>query len=390
MDPSTATRGGGRRATVRRQLWLTVLALAALVGCAPPVERAAGDGPVVYVVSAFDGAVTRVAPDSGRVLGAPIPAGAAPWQVAVGASGHLLVTALVGAPRHGHLTFIQRQGRTWGARPLDLEPGAHVAQTAGSGSYAVAAYGVVPAATGAPPAASGPGAACTLALIDQELGAVVRTHGACAHPGEEVRAVAIDGTAKGPVLYAALWRDSPAAEGHGSAAGGRVVALDALSGRVLAATALAGMPVNLVLAPAPGRSGQRLYAVEGRPAVDGGSAGATHAAGGEFALVGLDPATLAAEYFLVLGFPPDRLAVAPDGEHAYAVYGTDLVHLDLVAQRVERLRTLTTTTLGLAVTETGLFLALPYADAVWQLDRRDGRLLHAIRVGRAPVGLTLQ
>jgi hypothetical protein len=366
------------------------VAVAALVGCAPPGERAAGDGPLLYVVSAVDGAVTRVAPDSGRVQGAPIPAGTAPWQVLVGGSGHLLVAALVGVPRHGHLTFVERRERAWRARPLELGPGAHVTQWSGGGRYAVAAYGVASAAPGAPPTFPGP--ACALALIDLEAGAVVRTQGACAYPGEDVRAVALDGTADGPVLYAALWRDSRAAEGHGSTAGGRVVALDALSGRVLAMTALPGAPVNLVLAPAPGRAGQRLYAVEGRPTLagSGGSADAIHAAGGTFALLTLDPVTLAVEAVLELGFPPDRLAVAPDGDHAYAVHGTDLVHLDLVTRRVARLRTLAPATQGLVVTETALFLALPNANAVWRLARRDGRLLHTIRVGRTPVGLTLQ
>ena len=73
--------------------------------------------------------------------------------------------------------------------------------------------------------------------------------------------VALGGGPTGPLVY--LGVASPAApEGARGDRRGRLVAIEGATGVTRAAAPLAGVPSNLVLAPAPGGAGRRLYAVE--------------------------------------------------------------------------------------------------------------------------------
>ena len=119
-------------------------------------------------------------------------------------------------------------------------------------------------------------------------------------------------------------------------------------GAVIATAPLAGVPSQVVVAAAPGRRGQRLYVVDAEPGPEG-----DYAAGGRWRLLGLDPLSLDVESEFALGFLPNRLVIAPDGDYAYAlaqpnhaVRQIDLAH---GAQRVV-VATLPGTGLGLAVT----------------------------------------
>ena len=85
-----------------------------------------------------DGTVTRIDVATGRAAGPPLPAGPAPRQVVVGASGTLLVRTA--APRgsdavpESGLTFVARRAGRWIAQPVALEPGAADALIAGDGA----------------------------------------------------------------------------------------------------------------------------------------------------------------------------------------------------------------------------------------------------------------
>ena len=89
-------------------------------------------------------------------------------------------------------------------------------------------------------------------------------------------------------------------------------------------------------------------------------------------------------------FPlPAALAVAPDGEHAYALTAHLLTHLDLGTGARRLLASLPRDGAGLAVTETRVYAAGPAGRDVWAIERRSGRLVQTVPVGRNPVHLAL-
>jgi hypothetical protein len=96
-----------------------ILAAAAAVAaaCAPPGDRTAGRGPVLYVANGPDGTVTRLDGATGRVVGPPLPAGPTPSELTVGAGGRLLLTS-VGAEHQGTLTHVGPERGAWRARTV--------------------------------------------------------------------------------------------------------------------------------------------------------------------------------------------------------------------------------------------------------------------------------
>jgi hypothetical protein len=232
---------------------------------------------------------------------------------------------------------------------------------------------------------------CRLALLDLEAGAVVRTQDVCG-PGESVRDVALDEAAGVPVAYVALWGWPTPAPGGGVpgevvSGRGRVVALAPETGTVLAAHATPGHPGRLLLGPERGSGGRRLYFVETSPPPPGHPE--------SWRLVALDAATLAPEGVHPLPADPLWPAVAPDGEHLYALTGQggsfshSVVDVNLTTGAVSRLLALPGEGLGLVAGLEALYVLDPDGGALWVIDRRRGRLRRTTAHGRTPVTLAL-
>jgi hypothetical protein len=77
----------------------------AAAGCGPAADGTCAGARVVYVANARDGTLTRIAPATGRVLGPPMPGGAAPGALAAGPRGAVLVRTTT-AGVDARLTFI--------------------------------------------------------------------------------------------------------------------------------------------------------------------------------------------------------------------------------------------------------------------------------------------
>jgi len=364
--------------------WALRLAGAAccvLPGCAAPsgAGRAAGAPALLYVLSGGDATITRVDAASGRGAGAPLPAGPAPWQLVAGPGGDVLV--LSGSARHaGQLTHLVPTLQGWTTRTVRLAVAARsdVLLAGAGGRYAVAGY--TPAG-GADPRSTG---GCRLAVLDLAGGPAVRHLTVCA-PGESRFGLALGDSPTGAVVYAGLWRGAATAGGAGS---GALVALDAATGAVLRRAPLAGVPERLVVAPAPGGGGRRLYAVEGWPGPE-----ARYPIDERWRLLALDATTLATEAVHPLRGDLPGLVVAPDGEEAYALEGPRwLLRLDLHTGAATDLATLPGQGVAsLAATERWVYAPHSFGggSAVWAIDRRSGRLDRTIAVGRSPVALTL-
>jgi hypothetical protein len=222
-------------------------------------------------------------------------------------------------------------------------------------------------------------AAARLSQVSLQHGTRRRQAAAGAHPGDA-------GDADGPVAFVAIRVAMLAAEGQDAvrpATAHRIVAVDARTGAVGATRTLADEPRHLVLAAGPGRDGRRLYAVEAPPRWDEGPGPAPGR------LLGLDPGTLAVEREWPLLQVPAALAVAPDGDHAYALTAHLLTHLDLGSGARRDLAPLPRASAGLAVTETRVYAADLGGREVWAVDRRGGHLVQTVPVGRRPVHLAL-
>ena len=137
--PSGAPPRARRAAGVARVAGLILAAAAAVAAaCAPPADRTAGRGPVLYVANGLDGTVTRLDGATGRVVGPPLPAGPTPRELTAGAGGRLLLTS-VGAEHQGTLTHVGPERGAWTARTVALEPGARVVHLTGDGGTTGAA-----------------------------------------------------------------------------------------------------------------------------------------------------------------------------------------------------------------------------------------------------------
>jgi hypothetical protein len=401
--PPRARRAGG----VARVAGLVLAAVAAVAAaCAPPADRTAGRGPVLYVANGPDGTVTRLEGATGRVAGPPLPAGPTPRDLTAGAGGRLLVTS-VGAEHQGTLTHVGPERGAWTARTVALEPGARVAHLTGDGDTTGAAvYVVAPGAPGAPAAPAAPAAPdrptrppCRLVVVDLRDGAAGPPHPLCA-PGEAITGLALEAGPAGPVVYAALWAEHPA----GAADAGpraRLVALDVARGTVVATLPLEGVPGPLLVGPAPGRIGRRLYSVstDGVPeARHDEDVGQRFAAAGAWRLTGLNPTTLDVESVQRLPHAVSRPVLAPDGDRLYAVVGPPsptggvrLIDVDLVAASARLFGPAPGSGLGaVAVAGDRLYVPDAMGDAVWVLDRRRGHVVGRASAGRRPLGVTVE
>src|SRR5439155_26875101 len=174
----------------------------------------------------LDGTITRVDAGGDRVVGAALPAGTAPWQMAVGSSGNLLVLTTELRTR-SKLTYVAPSAGVWRARPLVLEPGAQPLFLAGDGKrYAAVAYGLpLPGKQDVDPGNPG----CRLALVDLRTGAIARAHTPCADQ-ESITGLALETTAAGTAAYLGLSRWYEEKGRRRRDRYGQVVALDAVTG----------------------------------------------------------------------------------------------------------------------------------------------------------------
>jgi hypothetical protein len=353
---------------------------AALAGCAPPSDRAAGAPPVLYVATSVEGTVAQLDGSSGWPLGPPLPAGELPWQLARGRDGSLLTLSAAPAAAWP-LTRLARAGGGWATRPLPWPGPTREARLAGAGGR----YAVVVDRVPAPgPAAVAP--RCRLTLVDVPAGGVASTAVGCG-PRDLVTGLALDDGPGGPVAYLALWgRPGPpgAPPGEAGEAGGvsRVIAVDAQTGVIVAALPLDGVPVLVALGPAPGRLGHRLYAVERLSGPEDDLSAPPRAR-----LLGLHPATLDLESERPLDVVPTRLVVAPDGDAAYTLHEHALTRVDLAGGADRRLAYLPARGLALAVVGDRVYVSSAYGPELWAVRRRDGRLVATLPVGRYAIDL---
>ena len=108
----------------------------------------------------------------------------------------------------------------------------------------------------------------------------------------------------------------------------------------------------------------------------------------------MNPDTVVVESVRSLGAVPVRLAVAPDGDQAYALYDQDVLRLDLVGQggADARLALLPEPGQGLAVTRDRVYVSLFFGNAVGALERRtegQARGWRTVPVGRHPTAVVL-
>jgi hypothetical protein len=191
------------------------------------------------------------------------------------------------------------------------------------------------------------------------------------------------------VAYLAIWRAADVGEGEGGVPGpgrARVVALDAGSGAVRAVAPLAGFPSDLAYVPGPAPEDARLYCLEHVPFPLYDTSDVTRSR-----LLALDPVTLEPERELPPRDSPLRVAVAPDGERAYALAsgGRELVSIDLVTVAVGPPVALPGLRYALAVTEAWVYVSYLRGDAVWLLDRRRCTIARTVRVDGQPTALAL-
>jgi hypothetical protein len=286
--------------------------------------------------------------------------------------------------------------------PLD-QGGRPVLLAGDGGAYAAVAY-VLPVDGGGAAAASDPGRAapgCRLALVDLRTGRVVVTHPACA-ARDLATGLALWRTPAGPVAFLALWSRAETGAGGRAPAGARIMAVQALTGRVLEVAPLAGLPRpaaaggSLVLAPGPdGRI--RLYCVEALPGSELATWGETEY-GWQFPLSGawhvlpLTPDRLEPERPVPLAFPPSGLAVAPDGAAAYAfdALGDALLRIDLATGRTTAVASVPGhQPAGLVVAGDRLYASIPQRGQVWGFERQRGARVQVLRAGRQPTGIGL-
>jgi DNA-binding beta-propeller fold protein YncE len=375
-----------RRAWWRRWLARTAGAAAlVLAACAPPAT-AAGRPPagIVYVANGLEGTVTRLDGASGRRLGPPLPAGRAPWRIAAGPGGRLLVLASTGHSALTHLAPGGRPGEGWTTRPVPLESGATAALLAGTGrGRAALSYHV------AAPAGSAASWSCRLLLLDVADGAVEATLDPC-RSGEVVAGLAFGDGPGGPTAYLSLWR--AAVRDAGAAPGdGRVRAVDLASGAAVAEAPLVGVPGPLAVATAPDAAGSRVFGVEGQY---GAGLAAEDGPADRWLLRWFDPLTLGPQGAVALPAPPRALAAAADGD-AYLLADpgglartSQLVRVDVHRAAVHSLGTVPGSGAGgLTVVGDRLYVPNPEGDAVTVIDRRTGASLPTAGSGRGPVGV---
>jgi hypothetical protein len=229
-------------------------------------------------------------------------------------------------------------------------------------------------------------------LIDLATGVAAGGLPLCA-AGERATSLALWDGAPGPIAYVGLWHAPEVATAEASSGRGRLLAIDARSGATPASARFDGALDALVLAAGPGGS-SRLYAVEDRSESDEETSalqrGDRYDAHG-WRLWALDPTTLEPLDGLRLAYPPVGLAVAPEGDEAYALVGPvdgrqarALMRLDLDTGAQTRLgRVPGTYGSSLVVTPDRVYVPIPEGRDVWVGDRQ-GRPLTTLAVGEHP------
>jgi hypothetical protein len=372
-----------------------------LLGCTAPLQSASGKGTTLYVLSGRDGTLVPLDGTSGRVLGPPLPAGPAPAQAVPGPAGSFL-TLSFSRQQPGTLTRITPAGRDWQVAPVPLPVPPRWARVAGDGGRYVALVHHLPSGV---KGAGQPGAPemsrCRLLLLDALHGTVVRTHTVCG-PVEEVKELVMENTPSGPVAYLGIGASSfgasdvaggspGTAAGTGHASSGRprdrVVALDGLTGALVAEIALAGPPEHLHLAKTRERFGSRLYVVEAAPGAED-----EYSVTGHWRLLGLDALTFAVEREIAVHTQLRALAIAPDGDHAYALRagGKSLLHLDLRTGDHQPIASLSYASVGLATTTSHVYVPDPEGNAVWRVDRHRPDRMRRITVNHHPIAIVVR
>jgi hypothetical protein len=391
-----------------------LLGVIGVADCALPAKPSGGGQKLVYVLSARDRSVRRIDGASGRAVGAPLPAGPGPYDLAVGPTGSVLVLSngLSKVSQEGRaltfiLTFVQPPaGRPKGQSPsgagaslasvIPLEPeqrvspgGTRVVSATGllasdGGAHAVAVYDVY----------TGQARVRRLALIDLRSGAVLRTHTINRSPDDYVYGLTLDDRSAAPVAYLAWWNPQRPA--------GAVLAVNARSGAPVGQYPLRGAPASLTLGPVPGEvasegAGSRwVYCVEAVPGPTNDPDAGPHAEAIGWQLLGLQPTTLALQQQVPLREAPLRLTVPDAGGSAYAVLTRDgrvasriVLRIELATGVATHLATLPAAARGLAVAADRLYTLDPEGGWLWAVDRRRGRVEQSTQVGRWPVSLVL-
>jgi hypothetical protein len=303
-----------------------------------------------------------------------------PSHLATAADGSVLALAWTAGFTHGTLLHISRRGAGWVVREVPL-PSVPV----------LPPDGLLPSDGHTAALAHGEDAGCRLVAVDLVRGEALAAPALACGPGEAVRSLAVEQTVHGPTAFVGLWRWPEGAAAHPTGAG-RVAAIDLRSGAARQVMPLAGSPERLVAA----RAGERLYALEVLPGPQDARRGGEYEPPQAWRLAALHTATLALEDLIALRQPAVRLAVAPDGAHAYALNwhdgpptSTSVAEIDLAAGAIRHLATLPGLSLDLAVAAERLYAAHSDGDEVWAIDRRSGRVVATLPAGRHPVALAL-
>jgi hypothetical protein len=375
-----------------------VVALLAIVACAPTVPGGAAGAPLsLYVASGGDGTIARLDSGSGRRIGAPAAIGGAPRQLAAGRFGpddRLLVLRTEVDGSSG-LTLVVRGGDDWTEHPVVIEPGARPTLVRGDGRHlAAVVYSARPDRQGVSYSA------CRVALVDLRRGTVTGTHDLCAGD-DSVLDLALGQSEWGLVVYAAVRAGPRLVGGRWIAGEGRIVALQADTGRRTGGHPLDGVPGHVVFWQGHGAQDRSLFVVESFAGGDTADAQTEHMARSEarWQLLRLDPATLTPEAAYPLPGSPQpqaRLAVAPEGTRAYVLAGHDtgsggaaLLQVDLVSGSTSRFVALPGVGVDLAVAEQYVFVTNPAAGAVWVIDRDARRIVRSAPLGQRPLAVAV-
>jgi hypothetical protein len=334
------------------------------------------------VASSLDGTVAQVDSVSGRLTGPLLPVGPAPLRIVAGPEGSIL--ALSSSEQHaGQLTHVSPTRIGWSSATFSLgtRSSRDVLLAGNGGRFAVAAF-TAPSDTDSPQMTR-----CRLAAFDLVARTKTWASTVCVR-GESLFGLAVDDGAGGTVIYAGLWRGAARVNGELRPGAGAILAIDAATGHTVNRVPVAGVPEQLIAAPAPGGHGRRLYCVEGTPGPE-----ARYPGDERWRLLGFDADTLELESVSVLDADLRSLTVAPDGNGAYAMLadsGRDLLALDLKTGRANLFASLPGQSVGgLAVTGDRIYAPQSFGSGVWAINRRTGQIVQTIPVGRHPSGLTL-
>ena len=405
--PAAPARIPWTRAHALHVLAAAVVAAAALAACGPPARLAPVTNDALLVASGRAGAVHRLDPAGGRLLGAPLPVPGNPHQIAPAPAGGAVV--LSRAPGRGcRLTHLAppgdaRAGQPWVGRPLLSLPEPQpctLAHLAGDGRrFAVVAIPAPPGAPGPAAQRGAPGPACRLLVFDlagpaPEAARPPRELTPCP-PDTLLTAVAAHDGPEGPRLHVGVWR-APRPERPGGS--GLLLAIDPATGAVLARAELPGAPERLVGAPAPDRAGRRLYAVEGAPGPEERDPGRIGAPRPRWRLLALEPVALTVTGAVPLAADgeeaPPAVAIAPDGARAFVLVRaagrhSALLALDATTGAAGPALLLPGEALGgLVATPERVYVPDALGRSVWVVDLRSWRFLGSVPAGEGPVAIT--